>query len=74
MAEKRDLNKPSNFYICSPFKNVKCDGRFRERCGVQCFCTTNPIYAMDPTHMLTFAEYYQEEGKRKRYQKSIIRR
>ena len=72
MAGKKNLDKPSNFYICNPYKNIKCNGRFQPHCGVDCFCTTNPEYAMDPTHMLTYAEYYEEEGKRLKLKKTTI--
>lgn len=69
---QQNLDKPSNFYICDPYKNVKCDGRFKPHCGIDCFCTTKPEFAMDPAHMLTYAEYYEQEGQRLKYKKSSI--
>ena len=61
---KQDPNKPSNFYICDPYKNRKCDGRFKPHCGLECFATTHPECSTNPEHMLTYAEYYKEQGKR----------
>ena len=59
------LEKPKNFYICDPNKNVQCSGRFQLHCGKQCFCTTNPLYSNNPNHQLTQEEYYKEQGIRK---------
>lgn len=68
----KDLNRPSNFYICDPIKNMNCNGRFKEsHCGTVCFCTTKPDFAVVPVHMLTYAEYYKEAGKRSRINKAI---
>ena len=58
------MSQSRKFYICDPSKNQKCGGRFLPHCGTQCFCTTNPEFAKDPSHPLTHEEYYKEEGIR----------
>ncbi len=63
MINRNDFDK-QRFYICSPMKNVGCNGRFKPHCGIQCFCTTRPQNAVDPEHPLTYEQYYREAGKR----------
>ena len=63
---EKAFGEGKKFYICEPKKNVNCKGRFQIHCGKQCFCTTNPYYAKDPEHALTYEEYYKEEGARMR--------
>lgn len=61
------LGDPKKFYICDPKKNVNCRGAFEPNwCGKECFCTTDPKYSSDPSHPLTQAEYYKEQGIRAR--------
>lgn len=49
-------------WVCNPIKNKGCSGRFKPHCGIQCFCTTNPEYAIDPFHPLSRNEYHQIEA------------
>ena len=60
------ISRGKKFFICDPAKNRRCPGRLNPHCGVQCFCTTNPEFAKDPSHPLTHEEYYKEEGARMR--------
>lgn len=61
--KREDFNK-QKFYICSPWKNVGCSGRFKPHCDIRCFCTTKPHCAIDSEHPLTYEQYYREAGER----------
>lgn len=70
---KRVVGDKKNLYICDPKKNKGCSGRFKDHCGIRCFCTTNPALSTDSEHPLTYEEYYRQQGKRRLLLENLLK-